>query len=654
MEIPQNSAPPQSDQSEVVFDFTKVKKQVDQLISDWKAVVNTGGVSITDTGSTLGATSDQFKGEEVTSRIRRELRRDNRDLPMMRARGEISPDENYIPQRVIDQQISQEKPSQIAFIEQPERVLIFKDLTDPEAPTESIERTFTDHARFPGWTIPWHRGFDAVDLHGGVCFEVKINPDKPGYFEIEYIRREDLIFATEATDIQANEYIARRYRYMPFEVEAFVKKYNFKPEAVAEVLKNLEEKRHQKIEIFKCYCKRDSVVYIFWYSTQCQTSFLKDPEPYTLGLVDPNAAQQYLDSVTMYQKLGAAAQAGDQTAAIATSLTPPPELPTGLPEENYPIFFMPYEVIEDDRLLASKGLAFRYKSDQEILTQLWTSLLNAAGRAANIYASYANNPNDQGGLKNEKLIPNTVMGREAKFWNFPFPSADLLATATQYGSQVAAKSSAVDYAVNARDDSRKTAREIEAAQQQASNQKGVNLSGQSLTVLHIYELCWKIFRNYALLGLIKTANVDRDTLLHKYSLAAAGDSDVMRREARKQVIRETMQYVVNTPVANAFMVYLIKTFFPEEAKAWVPIVEAGDPANLINGALSILQTVPRDSLSSLQSSQLDQFCAQLNQYLATRGGSVPNRAPNVAATSANTTPNNLPKEQGGSSSGASS
>ena len=185
MEIPQNSAPPQSGQSEVVFDFVKVKKQVDQLISDWKAVVNTGGVSITDTGSTLGATSDQFKGEEVTSRIRRELRRDNRDLPMMRARGEISPDENYIPQRVIDQQISQEKPSQIAFIEQPERVLIFKDLTDPEAPTESIERTFTDHARFPGWTIPWHRGFDAVDLHGGVCFEVKINPDKPGYFEIE-------------------------------------------------------------------------------------------------------------------------------------------------------------------------------------------------------------------------------------------------------------------------------------------------------------------------------------------------------------------------------------------------------------------------------------------------------------------------------------
>ena len=131
METTQNSAPPQSDQSEVVFDFVKVKKQVDQLISDWKAVVNTGGVSITDTGSTLGATSDQFKGEEVTSRIRRELRRDNRDLPMMRARGEISPDENYIPQRVIDQQISQEKPSQIAFIEQPERVLVFKDLTDP-------------------------------------------------------------------------------------------------------------------------------------------------------------------------------------------------------------------------------------------------------------------------------------------------------------------------------------------------------------------------------------------------------------------------------------------------------------------------------------------------------------------------------------------
>ena len=110
---------PQSVESKPVFEYPKVKAQLGQLLTDWKSPVNTGGVTVTDTGSTLGATSDQFKGEETTARIRRELRRDNRDLPIMRARGEISPDGNYIPRRIIDKQIANEKPQQISFVEQP-------------------------------------------------------------------------------------------------------------------------------------------------------------------------------------------------------------------------------------------------------------------------------------------------------------------------------------------------------------------------------------------------------------------------------------------------------------------------------------------------------------------------------------------------------
>ena len=35
---------------EVVFDYAKVKRQVDVLLTDWKSVVNTGGVTVTDTG----------------------------------------------------------------------------------------------------------------------------------------------------------------------------------------------------------------------------------------------------------------------------------------------------------------------------------------------------------------------------------------------------------------------------------------------------------------------------------------------------------------------------------------------------------------------------------------------------------------------------
>ena len=648
---------PQSVESKPVFEYPKVKAQLDQLLTDWKSPVNTGGVTITDTGSTLGATSDQFKGEETTARIRRELRRDNRDLPIMRARGEISPDGNYIPRRVIDKQIANEKPQQISFVEQPDRILLFKDLTDPEQPTEDLERAFTDHMRYPGWTIPWHRAFDGCDLHGGVCIEVKVDPSKPLKCSIEYIRREDLIFATEATDIQGNEFILKRHRYMPFEVEAFVKAFGFNAAAAKEVTANTESKRHQKLEIYRGWGKKDGIVYTFWYSDKCQSQFLKDPEPLDLGIKDPAEIEAYNQAVLAYSHMEqqAGADASGQMALVLSQQAPPAP-PASLPEELYPIFFLPYEVIEDDRLLASKGLAFRYRSDQEAVTELWTSVVNAATRASKVYASYASDPLNQTGLKPEdKLVPDTIMAKEVKYWSFPFPDAALVGIIQAFENSIAASSNRVDFAVNNRQDSRKTAEEIRAASSQAAQQMSVGISGQSLTILAVYELCWKIGRSFILLGEVPTFSIDKNRLLHRYMLASAGDSDVVRRDQRKQVIRETFQYVQGTPIGNQFLIYLVNTFFPEQAKKWVPVLESQDPLQLIQAAAGILSSVPRDSLTPTQNAQLEQIIGLFQGYISTRTGSsnVPGGAPQLAESSDNPVANNLPKAQGGAASGAS-
>jgi hypothetical protein len=682
------------------FKYSEVHEQLRALLNDWRSVVNTGGVTVTDTGSTLGATSDQFKGEEVTSRIRRELRRDNRDLPIMRARGEVPPEGNYIPRRVIDRQISQEKPNQISFIEQPDRLLIFKDLTDTENPTEDLEHAFTTYMRYPGWTIPWHRAFDGMDLHGGVCLEVKVDPSKPFRCAIEYIRREDLIFACEATEIQGNEYIMRRYRYMPFEVESFVRTWNFNPAAVKEILANSEHKRHQKVEIFKCWTKKEGIVYIFWYSEKCQQSFLKDPEMLDLGIKDPNEIELYTQSVRLYENMqqavtviskdqqgqsqGQPPQAVVGTSSSGTSpmenlgpelggsisesansqpppesgllLGPPPVPPASLPEDSYPVFFLPYEVIEDDRLLASKGLAFRHRSDQEAVTELWTGLINAVNKAKDVYGSYVNNPNTQEGLNSaDKLIPNTIMAREVKFWNFPFPDALLLGTAQAFENNISANSNRVDFAALNRSDTRKTAEEIRAAGTAASQQMSVGISGQSLTILGIYELCWRIGRSFTLLGEVPTFPIPKDRLLHKYVLASAGDSDVVRRDQRKQIIRETFQYVQGTPIGNQFLEYLVKTFFPEEARKWIPVLESQDPLQLIQVAYQLLLNTPRDTLTPEQNTQLEQILGLFQQYISARTGqaNIPGGPSQLANASNNPVANNLPKEQGGSASGSS-
>jgi hypothetical protein len=646
---------PTSEESKVEFNYSEVKDHLNRLLEDWRSVITTGGSTVVNNNFSAINTTDQFKGEGVLSYVRRELRRDNRDLPTMRIRGEASADDNYIPQRLIDRAITQEKPAQLGFLEQPDRLLIFKDLSAPEQPTEDIERAFTDHMRYPGWTIPWHRAFDGMDLHGGVALEVIVDTTKPLYAAVEYIRREDLIFPVEATDIQACEFIMRRYRHMPFELERFVKEYGFNETAVKQILGDSKSKRHQKIEIFKCYCKKEGLVYVFWYSEKSENNFLKDPEPYNLGIRDPGEIEQYTDSVNQYSTMQEAISTG-MIPVMGQQQSVPPQPPPALPMENYPIFWLPFEVVEDDRLLASKGMAFRYKADQEAATELWTSAINAANRASKVYASYENDPLNQTGISpSDKLIPNTITARKVAFWNFPFPDSGLLAIIQAFSNNVAAGASQVDYAVSARPD-RKTAEEVRSATSQAAQVKSVGVSGQSLTILAVYKLCWEVGRSFILMGEIPTFPIPKERLLHKFVVASAGDSDVLRRDQRRQIIRETFQYLAGTPIGNQFLIYLINTFFPEQAKLWNPILEAQDPLQLIQVAMQLLSSIPRGTLLPEQSSQLDQILGLFNDYISKRTagqGGVSAGAPQLAEPSTNTVANNLPQEQGGSASGAS-
>ena len=83
------------------------------------------------------------------------------------------------------------------------------------------------------------------------------------------------------------------------------------------------------------------------------------------------------------------------------------------------------------------------------------------------------------------------------------------------------------------------------------------------------------------------------------------------------------------------------------------MLDAQDPAQLVQVALELLSNVPTDSLSEQQQLQLQQVLELFRNYLATRAGGVPPGTGAVAETSADTTPNNLPKSQGGAVSGAS-
>ena len=618
-----------------MFEYSKIKKQVDTILDEWKAE------------------------EEDKVKKRRNLRRDTRDVNTMRSNKEIGPSDNFIPQHLIDQHIQEEKPTQIAYIEQPDRLLIMQDLTDTTQPTEDIESQFTSHMRYPGWSIPWHCAFDSIDLHGGCALEVKYDDSKPLKCSIDYIPRDEFIFPIEATSIQECEYIARAYKYMPFELEGFVKKYGFDEEQVRLIVKDSESCRHQKKTIYRVFCKKDDVVYVFWYYNSCH-SFLKAPAPLDLGIYDKEEMVAFYAQIDEYKNnpetISIDPMTGQQVVMPAQTPTPPKPILIG----EYPIFWLPYEVIEDQKLLSSKGRAFRDKSDQEAITELWTSIINAANKASKVYGSYANSPHTQEGIdETTPMQPDTITGRQVNFWNYPFPDAGLVGVVTQYSSAVAAKGARVDFGVvNRKDSGNKTATEIQAAQQQASQLSSVGISGQSLTILKVWELAWNIGLSQILIREVTTftlqSNPGDNRLLHEYRLAPAGDVDILKRDAKRQVIRETFQYLANTPLANKFLEYLVKQYFPEYANAWIPILNSQDPVNLIQVATQLLSAVPRTSLTPMQSNQLDQVLQMFNEYIRVRsGGGVSGNSQPVAESSPNTVPNNLPKEQGGAASGTS-
>lgn len=601
-----------------LLDFEKTKFCLNSLLGEWDS-----------------------KETEVT-KLRREVRRKVVDVEKLRLAGELEEDETFIPQRLVDSRIRQEKPAQMAFLEQPDRLLVFSDITDPLYPTEPLERAFTQFMRYEGWTHAWTRAFDGCNLHGGVCLEVRYDESKPLHCAIEYIRREDLIFSTEANSIQGNEHILRRYKYMPFELEGFVEKYGFSNEAIVELLGDSKDnKRNERIEVFKVFSKKDGVVLVSWFAPKC-SKWLREPTPLDLGIWD-------LGELSAYHQARA--------AFIASPLSPiPPSLPSPLAITDYPIFFLPYELIEDDLLLSSKGRAFRDAPDQEALTKLWTSLVNAAIKASKVYAAYANSTIPDSGLsENTPLAPNTIMPKEVKYWAPPFPDARLVQVAQTYANTSAANSTRVDWAVQNRQDSGKTATEITASRQQAMAEAQSAISSQSLTFLNVYSLCWKIGQSQILAGLISGFPISPQDVARPYRLATAGDVDLTTREAKKQIIRETFQYIAGTPIASAFLSYMVETYFPERSKEWVPMLMSGDPLELISNAGTILQNIPREGLTPLQAQQLDQFTNLLSQYVQSRtsnGGSAPTND-GMAGTSPDAVANNQPQEIAGGASGTS-
>lgn len=562
--MPKSAAPSKDTQG---FDFNKIKPQLSSLLGDWS------------------------NNEKQACEARRVIRLLETNVAQKQNNKQLADNEIEIPRRIVDNNISREKPAFVAFIEQSARLVLFKSKTDPTKDATPLADWFTTGMRYPEWNTPWHASSDGSLLHGGVFIEVRIDESKPFGVAIESTPRDCLIFPTKTRkNIQKCEKLLRRYEYLPNELEDAVDEYGFDAEEVKRLTeKTRTSERETPIEVYKVFLKKNGIVYVAWWQEQC-AKWLKAPEQLDMGFY---AVVETVD---------------EQTNQPKQDIQPAP-CPV------FPFFWLPQEIIENEYLLAVKGRAYKDLADQDALTEMWSSIVNGTNRASQLWASQVFNPANPEGRQNLVMQAGVATPEEIKYNNVPYPDPMLLTVAQALSTENMAQTGQVDFAVNNRQDSRKTAQEIKSAQSQAGLLSSVRLVPFSNTVRQVYAFVWEIVQSMVRAKAVVPPEEILPYFEDEYYVLAAGDTEVIKKAEKVNALQMFYPVVATTPVGPAILKKLLELQFPDEAPAWVKLLEQPDLKPIVAQLGQVLAAIPQDTLDPQTAANIQNILANAQSVL---------------------------------------
>jgi hypothetical protein len=184
----------------------------------------------------------------------------------------------------------------------------------------------------------------------------------------------------------------------------------------------------------------------------------------------------------------------------------------------------------------------------------------------------------------------------------------------------------VNFAVNNRQDTRKTAREVSAASEEASLLRSVQVSLYSTFIREIYSFVWLIVQSQGSQGKItilldySTGQNDMEALSYEYDIRAAGDTDLVKRQELLGLYMTYWPVVQNTPIALPFLAKMLKLAFAEDGVKYADMLMQNDPRIIIQGLLdSLKSTLDPNLVNSLDPKAQDQLAtliAMAEQYLS--------------------------------------
>lgn len=559
---------------EKLFSFTEMRIHLQRLTDDWRPEVD-------------------------ETEVRRKIRKVEVDVEQLREDGELDEDETLVPVRIIDSNIQREQPAYVNFAVNSRRLAIFKSISNPGQSTEMLEEEFTRGMRYVNWENPFFKCIDGAQTHGWDAVEVVFDESKPLNVGIEHIGHDNLFFPLSALDIQYCPRIIRKYEMTLQQLDKFVVNNGWAKDQV-QLLKDARRNTQKAIEtlvIYKVFFKKEGAVYVAWFSLEHNVNdWLFKPVLLDLGIKEK---QTQVDPIS----------------------SQPVETWVNKPVTTYPVFILPYRETEEPKLVDHKGRVYLDEYKQEANTAVLSGFINGITRASNIYASPEKEDGTGASLKelqNLKLTSGRIMNNPMRWFSPDYPDPMVIRAMQWFDVSNSQETNQVSFAAMNREDSRKTATEIGAAQQQQTKLDSVQLALFSTFIRSTFSFAWLIVQSQALqnrvvfllkriekpvLGITgqpvlnpqtgqpATESVfvnDIEVISQTYDVRAAGDVDVVQRQETIMKMKQDWPVVSTTALRDRFLADLMMLEYPDKGEEYAQILSQNSMMAQLQGMVARL------------------------------------------------------------------
>ena len=528
--------------------------------------------------------------QHVTAQDQRQQRRLNVDLDLERRDGYLAPDEIYIPTHIIDSNIRREQAKYVSYIVNSRRTVIFSSSTNPAFNTGPLERDFTERCRYDGWQVPLFRTIDCMQLHGYCVAEVQFDDTKPGHFGIESVNYEDFAFPDDTRDIQACGMLVHRHYFTREQLIDMTKSREFSKKEVESLVgeEPVDEQTESLFKVEKVMFREDGIVQVGWSCVARCNDWLRKPRPLFLGKRD-SAGEVY--------------------------------------ETEYPYVIFHYMIAEDMTIKNCVGRAYLDKHTQEAVSSLMSSFVTAHRRASNFYFSKeTDDPNQSNEQTSVQFVPGALIDSNIRQFQLSPPNSTMLSAIQTLVTQNSQEQSQMNYAAMNRQDSRKTATEIQTASAEAQLLSATQVSLFSISIKQIYEKCWEIYQSRVLDTLIEPTIALHYFVDHQYNIKPAGDTDVVERQEKAQKMLQVWPVIQqNSALAVGYMKDMLTMLFPDEAPKYLEqMQEDHTKVQLLQQLSAIVQSLVIDPQTGQLTQEAQPYAQQLQaiqqQVQALSGG----------------------------------